>query len=100
MQQAKNLTLPHIRIDDTTQNLLSRLLDLTLELHALDQGDQPSDAVERKFQHLHRELTSTVQLDQPLQVMRDDQVYLVSLSPVGVTYQCQGPLKDALQATG
>lgn len=99
MQKSYNLTLPCAQADDARQTLLESLLDLTLKLQALDQSGQPSEAVERRFKRVHGELTSIVQLDQPLQVTREDQVYLVSLSPVGVTYQHQGSLKGALQAT-
>lgn len=99
LQKSYNLTLSCAQADDARQTLLERLLDLSLKLHALDQSDQPSGTVERRFRRVHCELTSTVQLDQPFQVTREDQVYLVSLSPVGVTYQHQGSLKGALQAT-
>lgn len=99
MQKSDNLTLSCAQADGARRTLLESLLDLTLKLHALDQSGQPSEAVERRFKRVHGELTAIVQLNQPFQVTREDQVYLVSLSPVGVTYQHQGSLPDALQAT-
>ncbi|OLV17899.1 hypothetical protein BOO71_0007462 [Deinococcus marmoris] len=79
--------------------MLESLLSLTLELHSLDQSGQPSDAVEHQLQRVHRELALDIQFGQSFQVTRGGQVYLVSLSPVGVRYQLQQPFDGALQAT-
>lgn len=99
MQESDNLTLSCAQADKTRQALLESLLALALKLHALDQNGQPSETVERRFKRVHGELTSIVHFDQPFQVTREDQVYLVSLSPIGVTFQHQGAVKGARQAT-
>ncbi len=99
MQESDNLTFSCAQADHPRRTLLESLLDLALKLHALDQNGQPSETVERRFKRVHGELTSIVQLDQPFQVTREDQVYLISLSPLGVTFQHQGAVKSALQAT-
>ncbi|CAM4455785.1 hypothetical protein [Deinococcus marmoris] len=99
MQESDDTTFSCTQTRKTQHLLLESLLSLTLELHSLDQSGQPSDAVERQLQRVHRKLASDVQFGQSFQVTRGGQVYLVSLSPVGVTYQLQRPLAGALQAT-
>ena len=52
------MTCPCNQTGKTRHSLLESLLNLTLELHALDQSGQPSDAVEHQLRRVHRELAS------------------------------------------
>ncbi|GGO32940.1 hypothetical protein GCM10008949_31350 [Deinococcus humi] len=99
MHETCNLTLSCLQPDKTRRALLEKLLDVAVTLHALDLGEHSSEAVERQLQRVHRKLFSESQLSQPHLVTRSGQLYLVTLTPHGVTYQPQKPLDEALQAT-
>ncbi|WP_147363979.1 hypothetical protein [Deinococcus cavernae] len=80
--------------------LLTRLLCLTMQLHALDQGDQPSDEVEWQLESVYKQVVPMIRPDLPYAVFCEGEVYSVWINADGVTFQAQAAMSDSLEATG
>lgn len=81
------------------QNLLLHLLDLTIQLHHLDQCDQPSESIERQLEQTYRDVTPLIEFNVPHIVIREEKAFYVWVNPDGITFQAELVVNDSLEAT-